>query len=110
MLRLRCNVGINPTALHDGNAAFAAAPNLFVVVREIDPVVIVIKAAVTNTASVRGSQSVVRVARAAVNHCDGHSLTLRHRPRSIGANLTVRNCEEQQVAPMQQHHIKSKHA
>jgi hypothetical protein len=80
MRKLRCTNGITATAQHECNAALAtgAAPNLFVVVRVVDPVVVVVKAAVADTASVRRLQSVVCVARAAVNHCDCHTLPLRH--------------------------------
>ena len=82
----------------------AGAYNLFVVVGVVNPVVIVVKAAVTGGASVRRLERLMCVTGAAVNHCDGDALSLRHRPSSIGGNL--RNGEGQNVEQQHHWHIK----
>ena len=93
-------------ASHESSTALAGGQsyNLFVVVGVVNPVVIVVKAAVAGGASVRRLEGFVCVACAAVNHSDGDALSLRHRPSSIGGNL--RNCEGHNVEQQHHWHIK----
>ena len=64
-----------------------SSSHLFVVVRVVDPVVVVVHAAVARAAPVRRLQRFVRVPRAAVDDCDGDAFTLGRIPCCVSGNL-----------------------